>query len=94
MREALHGERADGSGFFIRGLPGLKIGNYLADQGSADWRAFGLGYDPLQEVFNLSYHMERDTDRVMAWPIRFRRDWWRRLMRQFEFEKREAERRG
>lgn len=45
-----------------------------------------------QTAFNLAYHLRQDLDAVMRWPARRRREMWERVIKQYEFERKEAER--
>ncbi|MEW6352378.1 MAG: hypothetical protein AB1646_25275 [Thermodesulfobacteriota bacterium] len=44
-------------------------------------------------MFNLVYHLKQSRNEVMSWPISERRDMWKRMIAQYDFESAEAEKR-
>ena len=58
--------------------------------GHRSWRLFsgGITYDALlQQVFNLSYHLHQQVTDVLKLPTRMRMDLWKKLIKQYDFEK-------
>ncbi len=89
MRKKRGAEYSDGPFFLAAGPWGLRLGDIAARLGGVSWRLFVPQGNYRKEVFNIEWHLKQRGDDVMAWPISVRRDTWKRILDQYELERKE-----